>query len=1085
MVNLFLSENDTVNCMKKTFLVVFISFTIFPVKLSAQNYPFRFFSENEGLPQSSVFSLCGDNRGFLWIGTDGGGLSLMNGNGINLVDTVQNIDSKTIRALFFDSNHILWIGTNKGIVTYDGYVFRKIKGADNEELQVLCFYEDTRSMLWVGTANRGCYYIRNQKLNPVEGVSSKAIFDISEDKYGRIWMGSFGGGIYLASIQHDTCLVEKPEMPLYKNENLVTSIEKIAVDEFLLGTYGSGIKHIKINTADKLELSDYQSEHIGKEDLIIWDILKTSADAIWIATDKKGVFNIDQGHITKFDNSNGLNTNQVFKLYEDRNKNIWLGTNDKGLSLYLGDEFVLFDHQEFSKSPITGLLKISANEFWISTYGGGIHQITLEAKKSVLNREKIFPDLPEDYITALYQDSEGTNWIGSQDNGLYKIDKNTTSRISQKDGLIFNKINDLLKDHKGRLWCGTDAGISMIDGSGILNIRESGDSGLINNEVQCFIEDRNHNLWIGTLGGLVRIHGDKMTDYGLRDGLESTEILTMDLQYDSILWIGTKGGGLFRCSDYNDSIPIKSVRYEKENLSDNIRALKFLNDTILIAGTDRGIVMYLLNGANEIVYMRNFDASDGFFGGEVIQNGIEKLPDHKLLIAANNGIELFSPDILNIKSKPVSIYIGQIDLFYNKVDWRNYCDSIIPYNQIPYKLILKPNENFLTFHVASDNLSRKSELLFSYELSMGEDNWSPVQDIPRFDFMNIPYGTNVFRIKIESDDDYFQENQVIYEYKIEAPFYLKWWFYAFIFLFLIATFLMIIWYRERTLRKRNFILEDTVRRRTLEISWQRDQIEEQKGIIEKKNKDITDSIRAAKYIQDAVLPPKQILNSIFNDSFIIYWPKDIVSGDFYWIKERKKDILITAADCTGHGVPGAFMSLLGISFLNNMVDESGNDSPAEILNKLRNEIIKSLNQEDEKHTMKSGMDAALVAINKDTLNIEYAGAYNPLILIRNKELIEFKADKMPIAYYDVMDSFTNHSIQLQKGDQLYFFSDGFADQFGGPEGKKIKRGNLYSWLLEIEGLPFNEQSEMLERKFNEWKGDAARIDDVVLIGIKV
>jgi len=179
------------------------------------------------------------------------------------------------------------------------------------------------------------------------------------------------------------------------------------------------------------------------------------------------------------------------------------------------------------------------------------------------------------------------------------------------------------------------------------------------------------------------------------------------------------------------------------------------------------------------------------------------------------------------------------------------------------------------------------------------------------------------------------------------------------------------------------------------------------------------------------------------------------------------------------------MSLLGISFLNNMVDESGNDSPAEILNKLRDEIIVSLNQSNDKYAVKSGMDAALIAINKDKSTIEYAGAYNPLILIRNKGLIELKADKMPIAYYDVMEPFTNHSMQLQKGDQLYFFSDGFADQFGGPEGKKIKRRKFYNWLLEIEGLPFNEQSEMLERKFNEWKGESARIDDVVLIGIKV
>jgi len=1069
---------------KKVSLLVCISCTLFLINLPAQQYPFKFFSEEEGLPQSTVYSICEDDRGFLWLGTDGGGLSLMNGNGITVADTVENLDGKTIRALKLDSNNILWIGTNSGIVFYDGYVFRKMEGPDAKELQVLCFYEDAESRLWLGTAQHGCFYIKNQKLNPIEQLSAKGIFAINEDQYGRIWVGSFGGGIHLLTMSQDSCIVERPDIFLHKYENLVTSIEKIEADEFLLGTHGAGIKHIKVNAPDQFELSDYERELTGSENVIVWDILKASDQAIWIATDKKGVFRISNKQITNFDNANGLKTSQVQKLYEDKNKNIWIGTNEKGLSLYLGEEFVQFDIGEFSKNPITGLLKQSANECWISSYGGGIHKLTLNDRRTELKKEKIFPNLPENYVTALYQDSQGTNWIGTQHNGLYKINLNTIRRISHRDGLISDKIYSLFEDHKGRLWCGTDAGISLFEGSGIRNISEGPDGGLINNEVQCFIEDRNKNLWIGTLGGLERIHGDKMTSYGKEDGLLTTGILTMDLQYDSILWIGTKGGGLYRCSDYNDSIPIKSVHYKKEKLSNNIRALKFLNDTILVAGTESEIVMYVLNAANDIVYIRKYDANDGFFGGEVIQNGIELLSSNTLLIGTNNGIELFSPDILNMESKPVSVHINQIDLFYKNVDWNKYSDSITPYNNVPSSLKLKPHENHLTFHLASDNLCGKSELSYSYELISGEGGWSPFQDLVRFDFMNIPYGTNAFRIKIESDDSFYQDEQFLYEYEIQVPFYLHWWFYALVFLVLMATFLVILRYREKALRKRNFILEDTVKTRTLEISWQRDQINEQKVTIEKKNKDITDSIQAAKYIQDAVLPPRQILNALFRDSFIIYWPKDIVSGDFYWIKKRKRDIVITAADCTGHGVPGAFMSLLGISFLNNMVNESGNDSPAEILNKLRNEVVKSLNQSEE-NTVKSGMDAAMIAINKDSLTIEYAGAYNPLILIRNKELIEFKADKMPIASYDIMEPFTNHSMQLHEGDQLYFFSDGFADQFGGPDNKKIKRRKFYDWLLEIEDLSFTEQSEALERKFNEWKGESARIDDVVLIGIKV
>ena len=1069
---------------KRAFLPVCIFCTIFFPEASAQQYPFKFFSEEEGLPQSTVYSICEDNRGFLWLGTDGGGLCLLDGNGISMMDTIQNLEGNIIRALLFDSNDILWIGTNKGLVMYDGYTYRKIEGMPGEDVHILCLFEDSNSTLWAGTAEHGCYYVRDQHAHRVENFTTKGIFAINEDPYGRIWVGSVGG-IHLISREQDTFVVQKPQIFLYKNERFILSMEKLNEDEFLLGTHGAGIKHVKITGPDAFELKDFKSDDIGKEGVIIWDMQKTSGGAIWIATDKKGVFRIRDQEVTQFNHYNGLTVNQVQKLFEDRDGNMWIGTNEKGLALYAGDEFLRFDNQEFTDFPITGILKHTGNVSWITTYGGGIHQLTFEENSPILKSEKILPGLPEQYITAILEDHDGIIWAGTQRSGLYRIEHDNITRITYLDGLVSNKIYSLFEDHNGILWCGTDAGISLLDGSRIRNISERPDSGLINNEVQCFVEDRERNLWIGTMGGLVRIHGDKMTSYTEEDGLENTEILSLDLQYDSVLWIGTKGGGIFRCEDYADTTPIKSVKYAKGSLSDNIRSLNFLNDTLLIAGTDRGLMMYVLNAANDIVYMRKYDARDGFFGGEIIQNGMEKLSGNTMLICTIDGVTRFSPDLLKMKSKPVSAHIDQIDLFYKNVDWRMYSDSIVPFSQIPCQLKLKPGENHLTFHVATDNIPGKSIISYRYQLLKGKDNWSPLQDAGRFDFMNIPFGRNSFRIRIESDDDYYQDSELIYDYEIRVPFYLQWWFYVLLVLVMIAAVFVIIRYRERALRKRNEILEDTVLDRTVELRMQKFEVEKQKGIIEIKNKDITDSIRAAKYIQDAVLPSTQILNTFFADSFIIYWPKDIVSGDFYWIKERKKDILITAADCTGHGVPGAFMSLLGISFLNNMVDESGNDSPAGILNKLRDDIVQSLNQKEEGTRVKSGMDAALIAVSKDKMQLEYAGAYNPLILVRDHELTEMKADKMPIAYYDIMEPFTNHSVSLEKGDQLYFFSDGFADQFGGPQGKKIKRGKFYNWLLEVEGLPFQEQSEMLEKKFNEWRGEGARIDDVVLIGIKI
>lgn len=270
------------------------------------------------------------------------------------------------------------------------------------------------------------------------------------------------------------------------------------------------------------------------------------------------------------------------------------------------------------------------------------------------------------------------------------------------------------------------------------------------------------------------------------------------------------------------------------------------------------------------------------------------------------------------------------------------------------------------------------------------------------------------------------------------------------------------------------------------IAEQKHKIKIQHDIVREQNKKIEDSILYAKRIQSAVLPPNRFIQHLLSEHFIFYQPRDIVSGDFYWTKQVDNKVFIAAADCTGHGVPGALMSMLGITFLNEIVNKTSNIHANEILNELRIHIISSLRQTGSTGESRDGLDIALCIIDYENQILEYSGANNPLYLIRNKELLETKADRMPIGIHrKAKESFQNNIIKLQKDDLIYIFSDGFVDQFGGPEGRKYLSANFKKLLLNNCSKTLNEQKIIIERSFDEWKDDRKQLDDILVIGFKI
>jgi len=260
----------------------------------------------------------------------------------------------------------------------------------------------------------------------------------------------------------------------------------------------------------------------------------------------------------------------------------------------------------------------------------------------------------------------------------------------------------------------------------------------------------------------------------------------------------------------------------------------------------------------------------------------------------------------------------------------------------------------------------------------------------------------------------------------------------------------------------------------------------QKDEISRQKKEIIESLEYACLIQTALLPQSSSIHKTLHDSFIFYLPKDIVSGDFYWTFEHEENILFAAVDCTGHGVPGALMSILGITSLNEIVSNIDFVKANRILNQLREKIMKSLHQTGQGGESKDGMDISFCIYNRKTKELQYSGANNPLYYIRRNILYEIKPDKMPIGVSGIEEkSFRNNVVKMKKGDVLYIFTDGFPDQFGGPKEKKFKYKPFKNLLLEIHNKNMKEQREILFSSFHAWKRDFEQVDDVLIMGVRI
>ena len=421
------------------------------------------------------------------------------------------------------------------------------------------------------------------------------------------------------------------------------------------------------------------------------------------------------------------------------------------------------------------------------------------------------------------------------------------------------------------------------------------------------------------------------------------------------------------------------------------------------------------------------------------------------------------------------------DIKITRVEWSHKGQVTVLSSQHIDSIILPHNFSYLKidFPLLPEEINLQRNYKYAIIRNKEKINWVNLGPKSYVVLTHLRPGENIFMVSVSVPDYHSDIKPVDLTVIVKTQFAVS--IYAIVLYIITFMILFFAFFRSQTRALRNLTRQFREREKIAE------QLMTQKEELALKNKNITDSINYAKRIQSALMPSEKQFNSIFPDSFILHIPRDIVSGDFYWINEVRDNIFIAAVDCTGHGVPGAFVSIIGFELFRKMTNIEGIKKPSEILNSL-NKDFQEVFKDVENITLRDGMDVAFCSINRKTKELEFAGAFNPLYLIRNNSIIEVKGDRNSVGldhpdYADI--EFSNHNIKLQTGDIFYIFSDGFADQFGGPEGKKYKYRRFRHLLLALHHLPMKRQHDYLSKSILEWKGDLDQVDDILVIGIRI
>ncbi|HQQ94311.1 MAG TPA: two-component regulator propeller domain-containing protein [Bacteroidia bacterium] len=1051
-------------------LLLLLSFS-----LKSQTYHFAHYGVRDGLAQSNVSGIIQDRSGFYWMATDGG-VSRFDGKNFVNYTIEDGLADNNVSAIFQDKDGNIWLGHENGSLSlYDGVHFTEIKSRLLPKgKKIYSFFQDHSGSLWISTQSEGAIKI----IDPSRGVKEKlrikvysskdglsqTVLSTHEDKKGNLWFLT-DVGIKILSRQTRNIEFFRPGgMPLGQ----ITCLSQDKDLNFITGTSAGMVSRYDTEKGSFSTL-------IGPEDILrvsrntgplyVFSVHQDRKGNIWATALDHGVFRFNEktGQKVLFNTGNGLSMNKVKCIAEDAEGNVLLGTLGEGFEVYTDDKFISYSKANgLLNNQVWSICQDQQGRFWFGTSEGvSVLDPAKEGEESFRNYT-IENGLTANGVRSLVSDRNGNVWAGTWGGKVVKFDvqQNRFVQVPALNDIVYSLVSTLLIDHNEVLWIGTPEGIVCynLHSGNIKTIRTI--DGLSDNDVSCIFEASNGEIWIGTKQKGITVYNGKIFKRLSREqGLTYNSISCITEDQSRKIWVGTEGGGAFVFNGKS----FRNYKIKNGLVSDYITLIKGDEKNQVWLGSNKGISKF--NAVKNAFY--TYTSGDGFTGVETKLRAVYQDKARNIWFGSVNGVYRYNPS----QDVPISIEpICKITGFKVNLNDQTIQDNV----NLSYK------ENSLIFEFIGISLSNPDGVKYKVKLEGFDEDWKTLRKENSEVYSNLPPNNYVFRVMACNSSGLCSANPVSMQITITPPYWKTWWFYLLVFAAIASILFTYIKVRERNLLNEKRVLEEKVNERTAEVVQKNRELDEI-------NKDITASIRYAKRIQDAILPPDEFVRSHLPHTFILFKPKDIVSGDFYFMADKGERVIFAAVDCTGHGVPGAFMSIVGHNLLERIVGEHNITEPAKILDQLNKSISETLRQNElEENTVRDGMDIALCTYNRKTRVLEYAGAFNPLWLIRNQELIEIKADKFPIGNTKQNENakFKNHEVKLQKGDTLYVFSDGYCDQFGGPGGKKFKASNLRQLLLKSQHLSMDEQFRLLNDTIEAWRGSHEQVDDILVIGTR-
>ncbi len=744
--------------------------------VKAQQYTFRNYSVEEGVAQSQVYSLLQDSRGYLWLGTRGGGISRFDGSKFQTYSTKDGLANNYIWAIKEDAQHNLWIATNNGLSKFNGIKFENFYPEGNKKaisVQDILFDGSTTLL----ATNNGIYQFVDKKfinLNDQQQIPKQAYYTIC--KVGQAYWCGNGDGLSILSKQNHTIQFTKTNQLLGSKKVAINVIRTDATNQVWIGSYCDGVFKIQNNQVIKYApntLLDHQT---------ILDIYFDSNQNVWFATLSNGACeaNLILNTLTWITEQEGLSNNHIRSIIQDKSGNYWLGTSGGGVCNYFGKQFVHFDtHAGLGGNFIYSIYKDTRKRLWIGTSSNGVSVLD-SAKFSSINANNGFANVK---VKSIIEDNHGNIYFGTDGNGVYLRSDSNTISLAQFSGMYIRGFD---KDIQGNIWMATA-------GNGLYKITPSGDNGL-NNIVQryttqegllhdrltCLHINQRQQVCYGTENNGVGIwDAEKNTQQTItiKEGLPSNSIRSITEDRKGNLWIGTAGDGIACYSWTGTSFTKKNIDYNSNLKSNNIYLMSADANHHLYVGSETGIDDLELDSTLYVIKTKHYSKGDGFLGIETCQNAVYADDDGTIWFGTIDGLSKYNPGSkIKNQHEPVTT-ITNVRLFYNTLDTSKYKHCIHDWNRIS-NLELPYTKNHLTFDFIGINLSNPEAVLYQWKMEGSDEDWSPPTAQHTVTYSNISPGCYTFMVRSCNEDGVWNKTPAKFTFTILTPLWRKWWFIA-------------------------------------------------------------------------------------------------------------------------------------------------------------------------------------------------------------------------------------------------------------------------------------------------------------------